>query len=54
MATGFAIVLIPIALGIVAIERWRRQTVRELQREELRALKRNEVWEAVEQLDRAA
>jgi hypothetical protein len=54
MEVGAVIAIIPVLIGVCAIERWRRATVRELERAERRASHRDEVWHAVEQLERAA
>jgi hypothetical protein len=54
MDVGLAIATIPALVGAVVIERWRRHTVREWRRAELRASRRRDAWDAVDELDRAA
>ena len=51
---GIAIAALPALVGMLILERWRRQMVREWRRAEARALRQREAWEAVRQLDRAA
>ena len=42
---------LPAIVGALAIERWRRHTVREWRRTEQRASRRRQAWEAVASLD---
>jgi hypothetical protein len=49
--TGLAIAAVPALIGALAIERWRRRTVREWRVAEQRGASRRAAWEAVSALD---
>jgi hypothetical protein len=51
METGMLVAALPALVGALAIERWRRHTVKEWRRAELRAARRAQAWAALDELE---